>query len=533
VWYTSFFSIVALFVGIFATPLAPSGMADPGSDRRPAEQEKLGKIYDIIQDSYINPTNLPQLTESAIDGILHQLDPFSKYLPAAKTDRDRENFRGSYTGVGLRLYELGDTVIVSEVLRNGPAMRGGVRINDRIIAVNGERVIGRSTGQISRLLSGEQHSHVHLDVIRAGSSMLGFDLQRGDVPIPSVDAVHMLSDNIGYISVNGFVWTTHEEIDSALASLTRAGMQKLVLDLRGNPGGYVHEAVMLADRFLDGGTEEHPRLILQTKGRNKQFEETHYATTGSEYEHTPLVVLVDRETGSASEVFAGAIQDWDRGLIVGETTYGKGLVQRQWTLADGSSVRITIARSHTPSGRVIQKPINGAAWEDDDAAEHDAEGHSVYHTSQGRIVHGGGGITPDYPVITDSFTKFLRDDFNRDRLTPVVSKFIDRHGDEIRSTYASNAGAFAATFDVSDELVREYQSFAKNAQYPSKDEAFWSDLSYVRIRIKTQIARAFWGYEGLSAVVAQTDPCIRKAIQLFPESEQLARLSGTVTAATR
>ncbi|MBI3786917.1 MAG: S41 family peptidase, partial [Ignavibacteriales bacterium] len=325
--------------------------------------DQLNKFKDVLllsEKYYVNEVDTRKLTEGAITGLLDQLDPHSAYFPPQQTAKTQEEMQGNYQGVGLAIRSLNDTIIVLEPMGGGPATRLGILSNDRIVQVNDSSIIGFTTEQASKRLRGPKGTKVRLTVVRPGiKESLVYEITREEISIVSIDAAIMMSDDIGYISVNKFALTTSKELVQALQKLRAKGMKRLVLDLRNNPGGVLEEAVQVADQFLDGGTKDHPKKIVYTKARKPELEESHVAVTGQEFEKLPLIVLVNNASASASEIVAGAVKDWDRGLIVGETSFGKGLVQRQWNFSDGSAFRMTIARYYTPSGRLIQRSYEG------------------------------------------------------------------------------------------------------------------------------------------------------------------------------
>jgi carboxyl-terminal processing protease len=330
---------------------------------------------------------------------------------------------------------------------------------------------------------------------------------------------------------------------AALRDLRGQGMKRLILDLRWNPGGVLDEAVHMADLFLDGGTKDKPKRIVYTKARSAEMEETFYASDGQEFEKLPIIVLVNHASASASEIVAGAIQDWDRGLIVGETSFGKGLVQRQWAFGDGSAFRLTIARYYTPSGRLIQRSYEGKAREDyqREAFERDEqEGdnlahtkdlkvkadslHPVFHTNGGRVVYGGGGISPDYIVKPPSASEFMQNLVRRDMFFQFATSYLDSRGQSVKATYKDDVQRFVSSFEISDEMMQESRSFAKSKGMTIEDKDLQKDLVYVKARIKAEIASVYWGNNGRYRVILAVDPQFQKAMALIPEAVKFAKL---------
>jgi carboxyl-terminal processing protease len=323
----------------------------------------------------------------------------------------------------------------------------------------------------------------------------------------------MVAKDVGYIYINRFSETTDREFKEAVSKLRAQGMKKLILDLRNNPGGLLSEAIKIADEFLPKG-----KLIVYTKGRLPEYNEEFYATSSGELEKIPVVVLVNQGSASGSEIVAGAIQDWDRGLIVGDTTFGKGLVQRQFPLNDGSEIRLTTARYYTTSGRLIQKPYEGKKYlggVKDTSKE-------VYHTKVlNRSVYGGGGIAPDVVVKTQTLTD-LSVDIRRNNLFYIfISNFMDSKGNEIRSKYGNNFELFKRDFQISDEMLENFKKFVISKGVKWDEEQFKRDLSYIKTTLKAHIARFIWKYEGWYPVMLEIDEQFQKALELMPQAEKM------------
>lgn len=510
--------------------------------------DQLNKFKDVLllsEKYYVNEVDTRKLTEGAITGLLDQLDPHSAYFPPQQTAKTQEEMQGNYQGVGLAIRSLNDTIIVLEPMGGGPATRLGILSNDRIVQVNDSSIIGFTTEQASKRLRGPKGTKVRLTVVRPGvKESLVYEITREEISILSVDATIMMSDDIGYISVNKFALTTSKELVQALQKLRAKGMKRLVLDLRNNPGGVFEEAVQVADQFLDGGAKDHPKKIVYTKARKPELEESHAAITGQEFEKLPLIVLVNNASASASEIVAGAIQDWDRGLIVGETSFGKGLVQRQWNFSDGSAFRMTIARYYTPSGRLIQRAYEGKdksnyiseAFQRDeqegDNLEHNKDAKAkadssrpVFHTSNGRVVYGGGGITPDYIIKPTNITELTKNLFRRDMFFQFATVYLDGNAQKLRSTFGTDLKNFIKTYKVSDEMLADFRKFVEQKEVKVETKDFEQDIPFIRTRLKAHVAQNFWGNEGWYSVMLEVDTQFQKAIHLFPEATKLAKLN--------
>ncbi len=382
---------------------------------------KILDLFHLIDDQYVDTVDIPNLVEESLPQILKELDPHSTYISAAKVEESMQDLKGSFSGIGVQFTIYRDTIRIVKVVKGGPSESVGLQAGDRIVQIDGKAYVGdtiNNDGAMSRL-KGAKGSVARLGIKRAGrSSLLSFSVKRGDVPVRTVDAAYMAAPGVGYIRVTSFGDTTYPEFVAALTKLQSQDFSKLILDLRGNPGGYMETAVQLANEFLPKNS-----LIVYTKGRKSPRKE--YRTDGrGAYQNIPLVVLVDETSASASEIFAGAIQDNDRGTIIGRRSFGKGLVQVPIEFPDGSMLRLTTARYYTPAGRCVQKPYKPGDEEDYAAdlllrAEH-GEYYSAdsirntgekFKTRLGRTVYGGGGIVPDVfiPRDTTGITSYFRD----------------------------------------------------------------------------------------------------------------------------
>ena len=505
--------------------------------------QKFGDVLSFTDKNYVDPVNVSKLTEAAINGMLNTLDPHSVYIPPKQFETVTDQFSGQFEGIGVSFRVLNDTITVMEPVGGGPSARLGILSNDRIVKINDSSAIGFTDAQVIKALRGPKGTKVRVAIVRPGvKDELNFVITRDVIPVVSVSAALMLDGDVGYVKLDRFSETTHSEMAKALSKLKDEGMTRLILDLRDNGGGYLEEAVRLADLFLDGGTKDHPRKIVYTKARRPELEDVYYAHTGDPYEKLPLIVMINHATASASEIVSGAIQDWDRGLIVGETSFGKGLVQRQMKLPDGSAFRITIARYYTPSGRLIQRPYQGmdrTAYQlqpferqehpgENVEHTHDASEDSlgpVYKTASGRPVRGGGGIIPDYIVSPGNATKLFTDIFRRNLFFDYAKEYTEGPGLKLRDEYKDNLAGFKAQFNVSNEMLEDFMKFVatKGVTVNKKDED--SDLVFIKARLKGEIANVFFGFEGLVSVMLDVDPQIQKALTLFPEAEKIAKLN--------
>lgn len=372
--------------------------------------DKINYLFQLIENKYVDTISIDSIVEEAVPEILSKLDPHSAYIPARDAQAANEDLKGSFSGIGISFRMEKDTVTVMSVIHGGPAEKVGILAGDRIVTANGQDLCKMESSNVMKHLKGERDSEVKLEVIRHGhKEKLIFVVIRGDIPIESIDATYMMDNNIGYIRVKSFGDQTYTEMLYALANLHVRGMNSLIVDLRGNRGGYMHTAIQMVNEFLP-----KDRLIVYTEGRSVERED-YFSNGHGSFQQIPLVVLIDEMSASSSEIFAGAIQDNDRGTVIGRRSFGKGLVQQGLDFNDGSIVRLTIARYHTPSGRCIQKPYvkgHGEDYENELMMRYERgefysedsirQGGEQYYTTQGRIVYGGGGIRPDIFVPDDS-----------------------------------------------------------------------------------------------------------------------------------
>lgn len=400
---------------------------------------KILDLFHLIDDQYVDTVDIPNLVEESLPQILKELDPHSTYISASKVEESMQDLKGSFSGIGVQFTLYRDTIRVVKVVKGGPSESVGLQAGDRIVTIDGKAYVGdtiTNDGAMSRL-KGEKGSVARLGIKRAGKAkLLSFSVKRGDVPVRTVDAAYIAAPGVGYIRVTSFGDTTYPEFVAALTKLQSQDFSKLILDLRGNPGGYMETAVQLANEFLPKNS-----LIVYTKGRKSPRKE--YRTDGrGAYQNIPLVVLVDETSASASEIFAGAIQDNDRGTIIGRRSFGKGLVQVPIEFPDGSMLRLTTARYYTPAGRCVQKPYKLGDEEDYAAdlllrAEH-GEYYSAdsirtsgekFKTRLGRTVYGGGGIVPDVfiPRDTTGITSYFRDAYFNGLLFQYAYDFVDNN----------------------------------------------------------------------------------------------------------
>ena len=489
---------------------------------------KLTLAQFAIANLYVDETNEGKLVESAIVGMLKELDPHSTYSNAEEVKKMNEPLQGNFDGIGIQFNMAEDTLFVIQPVSGGPSEKVGIRAGDRITHVNDTLIAGvkMTTDDITRRLKGLKGTKVKVKVVRRGvEDLLDFTIERDKIPVYSLDASYMITPKIGYIKINRFAATTHEEFMNALASLKGQGLQDLILDLQGNGGGYLNAAIDIANEFLGGG-----ELIVYTEGRRNPRREF-FAKGDGKHQHGKLVVLVDEFSASASEIVAGAVQDWDRGLVVGRRTFGKGLVQRPIDLPDGSMIRLTVARYYTPAGRCIQKPYENIEQYNADLIERYNRGEMMSADSihfpdslkcmtlkKGRTVYGGGGIMPDYfvPVDTMLFTKYHSQLSNKGVLLKVHFQLIDAHREEWTKKYADYA-IFSRDFDLNDTMMQQLIDEGEKEGVKFNEEQYKKSEPLIKLQLKALIARDLWDMNEYYHTINVVNESVNKAVELLDE----------------
>lgn len=494
-------------------------------DRSASGNNKLNTLLNIIGHEYVDAVDTDSLMETMYPQLLSGLDPHSVYIKAEDLEAVNSELEGSFSGIGITFNMLNDSINVLEVLSGGPSEKVGLLAGDRIVTINDSVVAGKkwSNEKVMSWLRGESGTKVRLGIRRSTSpELLPFEVTRGPIPVTSIDASYLIDDVTGYIRVNKFGRTTYDEFYTDMVKLRDAGAKRYVVDLRGNGGGFMEMAVMMANEFLPAG-----QLIVATHGRDESAESTAVSDGGGTFQDAELTVLIDEFSASASEIFAGAIQDHDRGLVVGRRSFGKGLVQRQMELPDGSAVRLTIARYYTPSGRCIQKTYthgenldyaheivdryNSGEIFNGDSIKHDDS--MIFKTDAGRVVYGGGGIMPDIFVPNDTaeITSYYLNVLNKGLLQKFSFDFTDRHRAELKN--AGSVNAMLKVLPPDEELLVEFVDYAKSNGVP----AHWYYINISRKLIvkdlKALIARDVFGTSAFYKVNNLTDPTVVRALQ--------------------
>lgn len=529
------FSIITAFAVLFGIGLGFVVQPVLSGDSVMDQTRKFSDVLSMAVKNYVEDVDTQKLTEAAIRGMLKELDPHSVYITAKEMVKVEEDFRGSFEGIGVEFDVISDTITVVTPIIGGPSEALGIMAGDKIVKINDTSSVKITREQVPKKLRGPKGTVVKLHIKRSGEKdLLVFDVIRDKIPVNSVDAYFMIEGtDVGYITVNRFMATTHEEVLNAARTLRAQGMKKLLFDLRYNPGGYLDQAFKISDEFISDGNK-----LVYTKGRRPEFDEDFWSTPGGVLENIPLIVLVNGGSASASEIVSGAIQDLDRGLVVGETSFGKGLVQRQYPLGDGSAFRLTISRYYTPSGRLIQRPYGDKdkyyAGEGRDEGE---EGDNIDHngddttktrpkfkTASGRTVLGGGGITPDYIVKQDTINFLSRAIRSKNLFWEMADHIMRTRGKEIRATYGADMAKFMREFSVSQADMGRLKELAKEKSIEWDEAQYTEDSEYLRLAIKAYVGRTVFNNNGFTSVMLSMDKQVKKALTLFPEAMKIARV---------
>jgi carboxyl-terminal processing protease len=484
-----------------------------------------------ISNLYVDSVDNEKMTEAAIEGMLKQLDPHSAYSNAKETKQMNEPLQGSFEGIGVQFNMIDDTLLVIQPVSNGPSEKVGILAGDRIVTVNDTAIAGvkMSKEEIMNRLRGKKGSKVKLGIVRRGIRGISyFTVTRDKIPVYSIDATYMVTPTIGYIRVINFAATTHTELVEAMQKLADQGMKNLILDLQENGGGYLSAAVDVANEFLNAGD-----MIVYTEGRTAPHQE-YRAKGGGAFTQGKVVVLVDEYTASAAEIVSGAIQDQDRGWVVGRRTFGKGLVQRPIDLPDGSMIRLTIARYYTPSGRCIQKPYengdkdsyakdvvnrfkNGELAHADSI--HFADSLKCYTLHEHRVVYGGGGIMPDYfiPLDTTLYTSYHRNLMAKGCVISTTLHYIDKNRKSLKKSY-STFEKFQTDFQVPAALYEQLYKNGKEQGVEPKDEEEREASKYrLGLQLKGLVARDLWDMSEYLRIVNTDSEAMKKAIEILSE----------------
>ncbi|WP_281980041.1 S41 family peptidase [Tenacibaculum mesophilum] len=506
---------IAVIFGILIGTFFSNGKSSNLIGKSSSSERKIKRLIDYIQSDYVDAVNTDDLLDGAIAEMLGKLDPHSVYIPKENLQLVTENMQGNFVGIGVQFRMIGDTITVIEPIKGGPSIEAGIKAGDRILLADKDTLYGKKlqTSQIMKALKGKPNTKVDLQIYRkTNDSIFNITINRGKVNIKSVDIAYMLNDSIGYIKLDRFARNTYIEFKSSLNKLLTKGMTDLVLDLRGNGGGFIDIANDIVDEFL-----EDEKLIVFTKNNKGDIVKS-FATDKGDFEHGGLYVLIDENSASASEIVAGALQDNDKGVIIGRRSFGKGLVQQEMDLGDGSAVRLTTARYYTPTGRSIQKPYKKDA--DSEEYSHDFE-HRLengelftkdsiktidslkYTTPKGKVVYGGGGIIPDYFVAVDT-SAYIPIIFFRP-LNDFAFSYVDDNRKKLASLTVED---FINNFDKDNKISNKFLAELKDFRLPERTK------NQLRNNLKVLIARELFSDEGLYKVDQRDDKMLQKVFEL-------------------
>lgn len=490
---------------------------------------KLNALLHIIDEQYVDTVSMFNLVEEAMPQILAELDPHSSYIPAKDLEAVNSDLKGSFSGIGVQFTIQDDTIHINSVIQGGPSEKVGLLAGDRIVEVDDSSFVGKivTNSEAMRRLKGEKGSKVKLGIYRPGEKeILHFTVVRGDIPVKSIDAAYMINDKFGYVKVNKFGETTYPELLVALAQLSQANCKGMIIDLRGNTGGYMAAAIQMVNEFLPNN-----KLIVYTEGRKSPRE--NYTSNGTGSSQTmPLIVLMDEGSASASEIFAGAIQDNDRGTIIGRRSFGKGLVQQPIEFSDGSAIRLTIARYYTPSGRCIQKPYekgNDAEYEMDIITRYEhGEFFSadsikqnikeIYHTSLGRTVYGGGGIMPDIfvPQDTTGMTSYYRMAATRGLIVRYTLDYTDKNRNKLKEyDTPQKMEAYLKT----QNLLEKFAGYAEKKGLKRRNILMYKSKQLFEESLYGNIIYNMLGIEAYITYSNLTDKTVQKALEILEKGE--------------
>lgn len=489
-----------------------------------ANSAKLEQIIQLLESDYVDTVDLNRLTDAAIEALLAELDPHSAYIAKSEFQIVNDDMSGNFEGVGIEFNVQKDTIVVVAAISGGPSEAVGIQPGDRIIQIEDEVVAGVKiqNQEIISKLRGKKGTKVTVHIQRGiNPKLIPFTITRNKIPIYSVEASYMIDPKTGYIKINRFSGTTYNEYMTAFNKLVKNGMSQLILDLRQNPGGYLGEAIHLADEFLQKGD-----VIVYTEGKARDVS-YHRATSKGKFEKAPLAILIDEGSASASEIVSGAIQDNDRGIIIGRRSFGKGLVQEQIDFKDSSAIRLTVARYYTASGRSIQRPYNNGIEQyyldayKDETSYHStkdtvADSVKAYFTKKGRKVYAAGGITPDIyiPYDTSMFTPFYYQLISRGIINEFAFQLADKNRDKWKKQFASYQ-EFAHNKIVDQEIFNGLLQKGKEASISPKSGELEKSKNNMVLRTKALIARNIWGNEGFYYIYNAKDPFIENALKYF------------------
>jgi carboxyl-terminal processing protease len=488
------------------------------SDQLKESENKLNEVLRYTSKYYVDEISYDDLVEAAINGMFEKLDPHTSYISIRDQKLSIEQFRGNFEGIGVEFQIIKDTITVVSPISGGPSEALGILSGDRIVKINNEDCIGFENNEVINSLRGEKGTTVVVEIYRPGNTeLLKFEIERDEIPIYSLDASFMANDSTGYLSISRFAETTYSELINALDELRENGMRNIILDLRNNPGGLMRQAELISDVFIDSS-----KLIVYTKGRISEFDDEFFAERNYPFEQMPLVVLINRGSASASEIVAGAVQDWDRGLLIGETTFGKGLVQRPFILDDNSAVRITVSKYYTPLGRQIQRSYENGKDEyyeelmtrRDSINDLDIDStNQIFITPSGRKLVSDGGINPDISIAASKLTP-LSINLQRQNLYYLfIRNYLDHSSKNYNKLYSNSLQRFSAEFKFNKSDETRFIEYIKQNKIEFNESDYNKDKAYIYSRLKAYIAREYWKNDGWFYILLQNDDIFQAAIK--------------------
>lgn len=497
--------------------------------------QKFATTLYLIDNYYVDTVNMEKVVEDAIIAALKELDPHSAYLSKKDVEKANEPLVGSFEGIGVTFQLIRDTITVIGPTPGGPSERVGIMAGDQFIKIDGQDAFGKKIDNeyVQKHLRGKKGTKVTVSVKRGKSKeLLDFEIVRDKIPLNSINAVFMMENRVGYIKLDRFAQESAKEFQNALEKLRGQGMKSLILDLRSNSGGYLNTAIDMVDQFL-----KKDQLIVYTEGLHSNRQEWKSSDAGA-YTEGKLVVLIDEGSASASEILSGAVQDHDRGVIIGRRSFGKGLVQRPFNLPDGAVIRLTTARYHTPTGRCIQRPYEGGVEEYYKEMNKRLENGEYFHadsvhfpdslkykTDNGRTVYGGGGIMPDLfiPADTSFNSKLYTDLVRKGVFNKYTVDYAMLHRDQLKNDYP-DYHQYLDQFEVSPAMIEELKQVATNEKVKWSDEEFQRSEKYIKLQLKALIARNVWEMQQYYEVTLREDPVIAKALQVLSSDKEYRRL---------
>lgn len=519
---------ITFLLALFSV-IQSAGFSQGQSDAQMANQ-KFNHLINVVSALYVDSVNEMKMVDDAIVRLLADLDPHSVYIPKKDKEKMNEPLQGKFEGVGIQFNIFLDTILVVSPISGGPSEKLGIMSGDKIVTIEKDTVAGTgiTNSDVVKLLRGPKGTIVNVGIKRSGEAeLLYFDIKRDKIPIYSVEEGYMVNDKIGYVKVTRFARNTVAEFNAQLNTLQKAGMKDLILDLRGNGGGYLSTAIALADQFLDS-----KKLVVYTKGRAMHKDETYSSSNGS-FKKGKLVVLIDEGSASASEIVSGAIQDWDRGIIVGRRSFGKGLVQKPFPLPDGSEFRLTISRYYTPSGRCIQKPYDkGSKAYRNDINERFKKGELTNSDSidlpdslkfktkiNSRTVYGGGGIMPDIfvPIDTSTRSDYYMNLIRKGIFNSYSLKYLDKKRKKLLQDYRDKY-SFAKEFVVTEELMNDFIEYAEKKKVEKVPEDFEKSEKEIKNLLKAFIARGLFNAGSYYQTVNSEDDAFLKAVDILSDN---------------